>query len=52
MRPEDARFELVNGEIVRILATKQQDNVAELSSDTFKTERIDYKCDLESLVES
>lgn len=38
-RPEDGRFELVNGEIVRILATRQHDNVAEFISDTFKAEK-------------
>ena len=29
LRPEDGRYELVNGEIVRILATRQHDNVAD-----------------------
>lgn len=38
-RPEDGRFELVNGEIVRILATRQHDNVAEFISDKFKAEK-------------
>lgn len=50
-RPEDGRFELVNGEIVRILATRQHDNVAEFISDTFKAEKIGYKCHLEFPVE-
>lgn len=28
-RPEDGRYELINGEIVRILATRQHENVAD-----------------------
>lgn len=35
---EEGRYELVNGEIVRILATRQHDNIAEFMSDTFKGE--------------
>lgn len=31
-------YELVNGEIVRILATRQHDNIAEFISDSFKDE--------------
>ncbi|PSB45516.1 hypothetical protein C7B80_16815 [Cyanosarcina cf. burmensis CCALA 770] len=38
LRPEDGRFELVNGEIVRILATRQHDNVAEFISDALKAQ--------------
>ncbi|MBV9385065.1 MAG: Uma2 family endonuclease [Chroococcidiopsidaceae cyanobacterium CP_BM_ER_R8_30] len=38
-RPEDGRFELVDGEIVRILATRQHDNVAEFISDQLKAEK-------------
>lgn len=38
-RPEDGRFELVDGEIVRILATRQHDNVAEFISDALKAEK-------------
>jgi Uma2 family endonuclease len=38
-RPEDGRFELVNGEIVRILATRQHDNVAEFISDVLKAQK-------------
>jgi Uma2 family endonuclease len=37
-RPEDGRFEFVDGKIVRILATRQHDNVAEFISDTLKDE--------------
>lgn len=35
---EEGRYELVNGEIVRILPTRQHDNIAEFMSDTFKAE--------------
>jgi Uma2 family endonuclease len=35
---EEGRYELVNGEIMRILATRQHDNVAEFIADTFKVE--------------
>lgn len=35
---EEGRYELVNGEIVRILPTRQHDNIAEFMSDTFKEE--------------
>lgn len=35
---EEGRYELVNGEIMRILATRQHDNIAEFTADTFKAE--------------
>ncbi|WP_026734120.1 Uma2 family endonuclease [Fischerella sp. PCC 9605] len=35
---EEGRYELVNGEIVRILPTRQHDNIAEYISDSFKDE--------------
>ncbi len=35
---EEGRYELVNGEIARILPTRQHDNIAEFTSDTFKAE--------------
>lgn len=35
---EEGRYELVNGEIMRILATRQHDNIAEFIADTFKVE--------------
>lgn len=35
---EEGRYELVNGEIVRVLATRKHDNVAEFISDIFKAE--------------
>lgn len=35
---EEGRYELVNGEIVRILPTRQHDNIAEFMSDIFKEE--------------
>lgn len=35
---EEGRYELVDGEIVRILSTRQHDNIAEFMSDTFKAE--------------
>lgn len=38
LRPENGRFELVDKEIVRILATRQHDNVAEFISDNLKDE--------------
>lgn len=34
---EEGRYELVNGEIMRILATRQHDNIAEFIADTFKS---------------
>jgi len=36
--PEDGRYELINGEIVRILSTRQHDKVAEFISDALKQE--------------
>ncbi|MEA5513328.1 Uma2 family endonuclease [Nodularia sp. UHCC 0506] len=36
--PEEGRYELVNGEIMRIQATRKHDNLAEFISDTFKLE--------------
>ncbi|NET02148.1 MAG: Uma2 family endonuclease [Sphaerospermopsis sp. SIO1G1] len=36
--PEEGRYELVNGEIMRIQATRKHDNVAEFITDTFKLE--------------
>jgi Uma2 family endonuclease len=36
--PDEGRYELVNGGIVRILATRQHDNIAEFMADAFKTE--------------
>lgn len=36
--PDEGRYELVNGEIVRILATRQHDNIAEFIADAFKAE--------------
>ena len=36
--PEEGRYELVNGDVVRILATRQRDNIAEFIADTFKAE--------------
>jgi Uma2 family endonuclease len=45
--PEDGRYELVNGEIVRILATRQHDDVADFIADMLKDEvkryALDYK---------
>jgi len=35
---EEGRYELVNGEIVRILPTRQHENVANFIADTFKDE--------------
>ncbi|MGB7439636.1 MAG: Uma2 family endonuclease [Coleofasciculaceae cyanobacterium] len=35
---EEGRYELVNGEIVRILPTRQHENVADFIADTFKDE--------------
>jgi Uma2 family endonuclease len=44
---EEGRYELVNGEIVRILPTRQHDNIAEYISDSFKDEvkrlKLDYR---------
>lgn len=34
--PEDGRYELVNGEIVRILATRQHDDIADFIADSLK----------------
>jgi Uma2 family endonuclease len=36
--PDEGRYELVQGEIVRILATRQHDNIAEFITDCFKAE--------------
>lgn len=36
--PENGRYELINGEIVRILSTRQHDKVAEFISDALKEE--------------
>jgi Uma2 family endonuclease len=36
--PDEGRYELVQGEIVRILATRQHDNIAEFIADCFKAE--------------
>ncbi|CAN1211805.1 Putative restriction endonuclease domain-containing protein [Tumidithrix helvetica PCC 7403] len=36
--PEDGRYELVDGKIVRILATRQHDDVADFIADIFKAE--------------
>ena len=36
--PEDGRYELVDGELVRTLATRRHENVAELIEDSFKDE--------------
>lgn len=45
--PEDGRYELVNGETVRILATRQHEDIADLIADAMKTEnqlrRLNYK---------
>ena len=38
--PEEGRYELVNGEIMRIQATRKHDNLAEFIADTFKLEVI------------
>ncbi|KAB8321184.1 Uma2 family endonuclease [Tolypothrix campylonemoides VB511288] len=35
---QEGRYELVNGEIVRILPTRKHDNIAEFISDSFKEE--------------
>jgi Uma2 family endonuclease len=34
--PEDGRYELIDGELVRMLATRRHENVAELIQETFK----------------
>lgn len=36
--PSDGRYELINGEIVRILATRQHEDVADFIADTLKAE--------------
>ena len=36
--PEDGRYELVNGEIVKMNATRNHDDVADFTSDSFKYE--------------
>jgi Uma2 family endonuclease len=36
--PTEGRYEFVDGEIVRVLATRKHDTIAELISDTFKDE--------------
>jgi Uma2 family endonuclease len=36
--PDEARYELVNGDIVRILATRQHDNIADFIADALKAE--------------
>lgn len=36
--PDDGRYELINGEIVRILATRQHEDVADFIADTLKAE--------------
>jgi len=36
--PDEGRYELVNGDIVRILATRQHDNIAEFIADILKAE--------------
>jgi Uma2 family endonuclease len=36
--PEDGRYELVNGEIVEMNATRNHDDVADFSADSFKNE--------------
>ncbi|MEA5619862.1 Uma2 family endonuclease [Cronbergia sp. UHCC 0137] len=36
--PEEGRYELVNGEIMRIQATRKHDNLADFIADTFKLE--------------
>ncbi|MGC8713361.1 MAG: Uma2 family endonuclease [Leptodesmis sp.] len=45
--PEDGRYELVNGEIVRILATRQHEDIADFIADGMKEEvklrQLNYK---------
>ncbi len=45
--PEDGRYELLNGELVRILATRQHDDVADFIADAMKAEvkqhKLNYK---------
>ena len=36
--PEDGRYELVDGEIVRVLATRQHEDIADLIADAMKDE--------------
>jgi Uma2 family endonuclease len=36
--PEEGRYELVNGEIVRIQATRQHDNIGDFIEETFRVE--------------
>jgi Uma2 family endonuclease len=36
--PDEGRYELVNGDIARTLASRQHDNIAELIADAFKAE--------------
>lgn len=44
---EEGRYELINGEIVRILPTRKHDNIAEFITDAFKEEvkrlKLDYR---------
>jgi Uma2 family endonuclease len=42
--PEDGRYELVDGELVRILATRRHENVADFVQDALKTDGL-YKHD-------
>ncbi len=45
--PEDSRYELIDGEIVKILATRRRENVAEFIEDAFRDEvkrlKLNYK---------
>jgi Uma2 family endonuclease len=45
--PEDGRYELIDGELVRILATRRHENVADFIEDTFRDEvkrlKLNYK---------
>lgn len=43
--PDEGRYELIDGTIVKILATQQHDNIAEFIADEFKAEvkRLDLK---------
>jgi len=45
--PDDGRYELVDGEIVRILATRQHDDIADFIADLMKAEvnrlKLNYK---------
>jgi Uma2 family endonuclease len=45
--PEDGRYELVNGEVVRVLATRQHEDIADFIADAMKDEvklrQLNYK---------